>query len=107
MPAASRPAFERSGSPMIESRAVADITDPADANDITEPADPAEATEKAEPAEPIDPIDAKEPMEPMESAEPFEAIDRNESSDHRERLLSRASITSPARRHPSGRTAPA
>ena len=41
IPAESSPAFERSGSPMTESRAAEDRTEPADAQDMTEPAEPA------------------------------------------------------------------
>ena len=74
IPAASNPASLRPGSPRIESRARADITDPADAKDIAEPAEAADATEKADPAEPIDPIEANDPTDPIESIDPLEAI---------------------------------
>jgi hypothetical protein len=76
IPAESRAPLPDPGSPRIESRALADSTEPADAQDITEPADAAEATEKTEAAEPIDPIEANEPTDPIDSAEPLDAIER-------------------------------
>src|SRR5690242_5460809 len=97
MPAASSPAWLRSASPRIESRARADMTEPAEAM---------EATERAEPSEPIDPIDAMDPTEPIERAELFEAMERNESSDQSDSELSPAMfLTARERRRPSGRRA--
>ena len=81
IPAESRAALPRPGSPRIASRAPDESTDPADAQDITDPAEAADPTENAEAAEPIDPMEANDPTEPIERAEPFEAMDRNESSD--------------------------
>src|SRR5262245_41296653 len=88
---------------MTESRAWADITDPADPKDIADPADAADATEKIDPADPIEPIEAKDPIEPIESTDPFEAIERTESSDQSD--MDPPSITAPGRPRRSGKRA--
>jgi hypothetical protein len=75
-----------------DQRERAERAEPTERTDPAEKADSVEPTEPTDSAEPTDPMLRTDPADPMDKTDPRLAIDRNESSDHNERVFFTARV---------------